>query len=173
MHCADIHHPDEVGAHFTGRDISDTLSIRRETVEQTGAPGRLQLLLTAATRAMRGIPGPHMPSVFQPKAVMMTHDRRTVSTLGPVAASCVSTRGRKPTGWIRARQDVMHVHRIPAPTYSVSLFGQCRLFRDVDGIRMQIVNVLRDHDPLRVIPGAVTNPVARIYARIAAWKRCA
>jgi hypothetical protein len=115
VHCADIHHPDEVGAHFTSRDISDTLSIRRETVEQTGAPGRLQLRLTAATRAMRGIPGPHMPSVFQPKAVMMTHDRRTVSTLGPVAASCVSTRGRKPTGWIRARQDVMHVHRIPAP----------------------------------------------------------
>src|SRR5262249_17565164 len=67
----------------------------------------------------------------------------------------------------------MHVHRIPAPTYSVSLFGQCRLFRDVDGVRMQIVNALRDHDPLRVIPGAVTDPVARIYARIAAWKRCA
>src|SRR5262245_24659570 len=84
---------------------------------------------------------------------MMAHDRRTVSTLGPVAASCVSARGRKPTGWVRARQDVMHVHRIPAPTYSVPLFGQCRLFRDVDGIRMQIVNVLRDHDPLALYQG--------------------
>ena len=65
----------------------------------------------------------------------------------------------------------MRVHRIPAPTYSVSLFAQRRLFRDVDRIRMQIVNVLRDHDPLRVIPGAVTDPVARIYAGIAAGTR--
>jgi len=62
-------------ARFTGWDSptvknlgSDVLSIRREAVEQTGAPGRLQLLLTAATRAMRGIPGPHMPRVFQAKA---------------------------------------------------------------------------------------------------------
>src|SRR5215831_16291801 len=104
---------------------------------------------------------------------MMTHECRTVSTFGPVSASCVSAPGWKTTGLIRTRQDVIRVHRIPAPTYSVSLFGQCRLFRDVDGIRMQIVNVLRDHHPLRVIPGAVTDPGARIGAGIAAWKRCA
>src|SRR5262249_34196144 len=86
---AGIHHADEVRAlYWSGhaRPLktlgSDVLSIRREAVEQTSAPGRLQLLLTAATRAMRGIPGPHMPSVFQPKAVMMTHERRTVSTFG-------------------------------------------------------------------------------------------
>src|SRR4051812_18351657 len=100
------------------------------------AAKHLQLFLATAARAVRGVPGPHVPSVFQSSAVMMAQDRRPVSPLGPVAAGGIAARRREPTGRIRAGQDIVHIHRIPAPAYGLTLLAQGRLFRDVDGVRM-------------------------------------
>src|SRR5260370_39721290 len=70
------------------------LSVGDETVDQTGATTSFQLILTATARAMRGVPGIHVPGVLESGTVMVTHDRRTLSALRPVPASGVAT-GRR------------------------------------------------------------------------------
>ena len=80
---------------------SKVASVGGKAVEQTGTARGLELVLAATTRAVRRVPGSHVPGVFQSGAVMMAHDRGSLSALGPVAAG----------------RDVMHVHGVTTPAH--------------------------------------------------------
>src|SRR6516164_10158407 len=74
----------------TRREVPLPVSIGDEAVDQTGATSRLQLILTATARAMRGVPRLHVPGGFQAGAVVMTNDGRSFTALGPVPAGSVA-----------------------------------------------------------------------------------
>ena len=59
-------------------------SVRDEAIDQAGAAGGFQLVLAAAARAMRGVPGLHVPRLLQAGAVMAADDRRSFAAFCPV-----------------------------------------------------------------------------------------
>src|SRR5437667_7944392 len=101
-------------------------SVCDEAIDQAGAARGFQVVLTAAARAMRGVPGLHVPGVLQSLQVMMADDRRAFAALGPVAAGGVAARRRETPVRIRARQDIVRVHGIPAAADQLALLGQSR-----------------------------------------------
>ena len=80
-------------------DRLEAHSIGQETVNQACASCTLQVILAAAARAMRGVPGVHVPRVFETSTVVMAHNGRSVSALRPISAGGVAAgRGIKPLG---------------------------------------------------------------------------
>src|SRR6266705_2347006 len=82
--------------------VSGVPSVCDEAIEQASAPGGFQVFLTAAARAMRGVPGLHVPRVLQSLQVMVADDRRAITALGPVAAGGVDARRGAHSRRIRA-----------------------------------------------------------------------
>src|ERR1043166_8231811 len=68
--------------------------IRGEAVDQAGAARGLELVLTAAARAVRGVPGLHVAGGLEALEVVRADDRRAVAALGPVAVGGVAAGGR-------------------------------------------------------------------------------
>jgi len=108
------------------------VSIGDKAVDQPGATSRFQLILTATTRAMRGVPGLHVPGGLQAGAVVMTNDGRSFTALGPVPASSVATGRREHSHRVRAGQNVVHIHAVAASADRFALLSQSRLLGDVD-----------------------------------------
>src|SRR6266851_7789600 len=96
-------------------------SVCDEAIEQAGATGGFQVFLAAAARAMRGVPGLHVPGFLQSLQVMVADDRRAFAALGPVAARGITARRRETPVRIRARQDIVRVHGIPAAADHLAL----------------------------------------------------
>src|SRR5262245_28452906 len=162
---------------MAGTSPATTHNVRRrpslvggEAVEQTRAAGRLQIILTAATRAMRGVPRYHMPGGLEAGTVVMTHDGRAFAALGPVPAGGVATSRREIAHWVRAGQNIMLVRLIAAPLDGLALLAQRRLLGEIDVVRVQVVQALRDHHALGVVPRALADAIARIDAGVAAGK---
>src|ERR1051325_6031901 len=125
-----------------GANTPSGISILGEAVDQAGAARGLELVLAAAARAMRGVPGFRIPGVFQARAVVVADDRRAVAALGPVAAGGVAARGGKPTLRVGAGEDVVGVHRIATAGHHVALLVERRLLVDVVVIGMQVLDAL-------------------------------
>src|SRR5262249_35660761 len=106
-------------------------SVGDETVDQTGATTSFQLILTATARAMRGVPGIHVPGVLESGTVMVPHDRRTLSALRPVPASGVATGRRVESLRVGAGQNVVRVDRVAAAADHLALLGQGRLLVNI------------------------------------------
>jgi hypothetical protein len=106
-------------------------SVGDETVDQTGATTSFQLILTATARAMRGVPGIHVPGVLESGTVMVPHDRRTLSALRPVPASGVATGRRVESLRVGAGQNVVRVDRVAAAANHLAFFGQGRLLVNI------------------------------------------
>src|SRR5207244_11932013 len=104
---------------------------RDEAIDQAGAARGFQVVLAAAARAMRGVPGLHVPRVLQSCQVMVADDRRAFGALRPVAARGVAARGREVPGRVGARQDVVHVLGIAATADRLALLRQRGLLADV------------------------------------------
>ena len=99
---------------------------------------------------------------------MVADDRRAFAALRPVAAGRVAARGGEAPLRIGAGQDVVHVHLVAAAWHRLALLGERGLLVDVRVLRMQILQVFRDHRALRVVPGAFADALARAHPRIAA-----
>src|SRR5688572_16549338 len=107
-------------------------SVRREAVEQPGAARGHQVLLAAAARAVRGVPGLHVPRVLlQPHAVVVADDRRALAAFRPVAAGGVAAGGRVHAGRIRARENVVLVGLFAAALDDLALLGERGLLAEV------------------------------------------
>src|SRR6185503_16170218 len=106
-------------------------SLRREAVEQAGAAGGLELVLAAAARAVRGVPGLHVARVLQPLQVVVPDDRRAFAALRPVAAGGVAARGGEHAGRVRPGEDVVLVRRVAAALDRLALLGERGLLVDV------------------------------------------
>src|SRR5207247_8395050 len=102
-------------------------SVPGEAVEEAGAARGLELILAAASRAVRRVPRLHVPRVLQALQVVMADDRRAVAALRPVAAIGVAARRREHAGRVRAREDVVLVRRIAAAFDHLALLGQSGL----------------------------------------------
>src|SRR6266480_1396228 len=142
-------------------------SVCDEAIEQAGAAGGFQVFLAAAARAMRGVPGLHVPGVLQSGQIMVADDRRAFAALCPVAACGVAARCREIPGRVRARQDIVHVHGIAATAHYLALLRQSGLLVDVVACGMQILHALGHHHALGVTPRAFADALARVYARVA------
>src|SRR6266480_6184395 len=99
---------------FQDLDCGNSRSVRDEAVDQSGAAGGFQLVLAAAARAVRGVPGLHVARILQSLQVLVADDRRALAALGPVAAGGVAARRREAPVRVRAREDVVLVRRITA-----------------------------------------------------------
>src|SRR5882762_10954051 len=80
--------------------------VRSEAVEKSRAARGLELILAATARAVRGVPGLHVPGVLQPHQVVVADDRRALAAFRPVAAGGIAARRRVHARRIRAREDV-------------------------------------------------------------------
>src|SRR5262245_65791029 len=101
----------------------------------------------------------------------MTNDGRSFTALGPVPAGCVAAGGREHSHRVRAGQDVVHIHAVPAATNHFALLGQSRLLGDVGVLRVQVFHALAHDHTLGVLPRAIANSIPRLDARIPAWHR--
>jgi len=63
--------PKPLGASRQQRTRLSNASVRYEAVYQAGATRGLELVLTAVARAVRGIPGLHMPRILKTLAIVM------------------------------------------------------------------------------------------------------
>src|SRR5439155_9308639 len=152
---------------FRSLDPGDSRSVRDEAIDQAGAAGGFELVLAAAARAVRGIPGLHVPRFLQSLQVVVADDRRAFAALGPVAAGGVAARGREAPVGIRARQDVVLVRRIAAALDHLALLGQGGLLVDIVVLGVQVAQALRHHHALGVAPRAFPDARARVYALVA------
>src|SRR5262249_60604660 len=129
------------------------------------AAGTPQMALTAAAfrtaRGMRRVPGPRRLVVAQALPVVMAEHRRPLAALGPVAAGPILAGRERGAVRLGARQDVVHVGRVAPPVDRVALLGERRLLGDVV-LAVQLGEVLGDHDPLGVLPGAGADAVAGV-----------
>src|SRR3989337_2115649 len=96
----------------------------------------------------------------------MPQERAAIGVTGPVAAGCIlagGTRGavRQGTG-----QNVMHVGCVAAAVDFTALLVQGVLLIELVRITMQVSYILRYHDPFRVVPGSLADPVPGIYRRL-------
>src|SRR5262249_43266342 len=97
----------------------------------------------------------------QALAVVMTNHGRTLTALGPVAAGSILAGRERGAIRLGAGQDVVHVRGVAAAVDRLALLGQRRLLVEV--VRaVQLAHVLRDHDPLGVLPRAGADPVAGV-----------
>src|SRR5256885_7051277 len=142
-------------------------SVRDEAVEQSRAAGGFQLVLAAAARAVRGIPGLHVARVLQPLQVLVADDRRAFAALGPVAAGGIAARGREAAVRIRAGQDVVLVRRTAPALAPLAFLGQGGLLVDIVVLGVQLAHALRHHHALGVAPRAFPDARARVYALVA------
>src|SRR6202047_760614 len=156
------------GAPLPTLQEAGTASVGGEAVEQPGAATTLQCVLTAPTRSVRGIPGPHVPGVFQSRPIVMSHDGGTLPTFAPVAAGRVAARGRKVSLRVRARQHVMGVDGLAAARDRLALLGQRRLLGDIVGVGVKVLDALGYHYTLCVLPRSFADAVARARSRFAA-----
>src|SRR5439155_19655245 len=135
------------------------------------ATSRFQLILTPTPRAMRGVPGLHVPGGFQAGAVVMPNDGRSFTALGPVTVGGVATGRRERSHRVRAGQDVVHIYAVPAAADHFALLGQRRLIGDVDVLSVKIFHALAHHHALGFGPRAFTNAITRFDARVTALHR--
>src|SRR5262245_16354652 len=141
-------------------------SIRREAVEQAVAAGALQVGLAAAAirpaRGVRRVPRFRRVVVAQPLPVVMADHGGALPALGPVAAGTILARRQRTAIGLRTRQDVMSVGRLGASVDRFALLAQRRLLVDLVVGAVQVVDVLRDHLALGVLPRPAADAVARI-----------
>src|SRR5688572_27496189 len=88
--------------------------IRRKAIEQARTAGGLQQVLAAAARAVRRVPGAHVPGgLLQPDAVVVADNGRAFGALGPVAAGGVAARRRVAAVGVGAGENIVHVGLLP------------------------------------------------------------
>ena len=135
-----------------------------EAVEQAGTARALQRVLTATARAMRGVPGVHVPGVLEPGTVMVTHDGRALTALRPVPAGGIATGRGEEALRVRAGQNIVHVDGVAAAADRLAFLGQSRLLGDIGRIRVEILHALCHHHALGILPWTLADSFARVDA---------
>src|SRR5262245_8795089 len=147
-------------------------SVDGEAIEQAVAAGALQVGLAAAAvraaRGMRRIPGLGFGVVAQSLPVVMTDHRRAGAALRPVAAGAILAGRERPPVGLRAGQHVVPIGRVATAVDHVALFTERGLLAELVVGAVQVVDVLRDHVPLGIPPGAGPDAVAGIDGLAAA-----
>src|SRR5262245_50131625 len=141
-------------------------SVRREAVQQAVTTGALQVGLAAAAiraaRRMRRVPRLGRLVVTQPLAVMMSHHGGALGALGPVATGAVVARRERAAVRLRPGQHVVPVGRVGAAVDRLALLGERRLLADLVVRAVEVIDILRDHLALGVLPGSAADAVARV-----------
>src|SRR5580704_10697683 len=127
-------------------------SVGHEAIEQAGTAGGHQVVLAAAARAVRGVPGLHMPRVLETGTVMVTDDGGAVGAFRPVPAGGVAAGGGEEALRVRPGQDVVLVGGIAAAVDDLALLGQRRLLGEIVRARVEILHALRHHHAFGVLP---------------------
>src|SRR5262249_16989522 len=133
--------------------------------QTSSATGAAQGGFAAAARGMRGVPGLRGRVIAQAGAVVMPdHRGAAVTALRPVAAGPVFRPGVCHAVGLRAGEDVVHVGRVPGALADLPFFGQRGLLVEVV-VAMKLLDIARDDDAFRVLPGAVADALARMLRR--------
>src|SRR5262245_1690676 len=147
--------------------------LRREAVEQARTSGRDQVLLAAGARHVRGVPGALVHRVGDALAVVVADQRLAEGAARPVVAGHVDVGRKRAAVHLRAGQDVVLVGRVAAALDHLALLVQRRLLVDLGVVAMQILDVLRDHHALGIVPGTAADAIARIDRRGARRRKVA
>src|SRR5262249_5850556 len=117
--------PSKHSARLFSGDRPPRSLLGREAVEEACASGALEVVLAAAavrpTGGMRRVPRLGRVVVAQSLTVGMTHHRRALAALRPVAARLVLAGGERGAVRLRAGEDVVHVRRVAAAVDDVAL----------------------------------------------------
>src|ERR1700760_115579 len=92
----------------------------------------------------------------------MAEHRRPLRAARPVLAGAILARRKRRAVRLRSRQHVMAVRRVAAAVDDVALFAERGLLAQIVGGAVQISDILRDHDALRVLPWSLADAVARV-----------
>src|SRR4051812_30180469 len=139
--------------------------LSRETVEVAVAAGALERVLAAALRRVRRVPRLRRGAFIQPRAVVVTDDRRALAALGPVAAGRVAfVSGQRASFRRRTGQHIVHVRFVATAVDDLALLGERGLLVDV-GVAVQVLDVLGHDLALGVLPWALADAIARIGRR--------
>jgi hypothetical protein len=95
-------------------------------VEQSGAAGALQRILTASDRAVQRVPRLQVSRIPETDAIVMADCGRTVAVLRLIATGRVAAGGRVPALLIGTGQNVVCVRCVAAPAYRFALFAERR-----------------------------------------------
>lgn len=141
-------------------------SIRREAIEKTVATCLANILRSTSHCRMRRVPGARPRVVDRANTVVVTdHCSAFGAVLGPVTARHVWKECASKGGAIRTRagEDVMLVRLFAAAIDHPAVLIQRRLLVQVVVRGMQVIDALRDHDALGVVPRARADPLTRMH----------
>src|SRR5690242_18037300 len=93
--------------------------------------------------------------------------RRTFSAGGPVLASMIFTAGECSSVEIGTGEHVVLVRVVAASVHDFFLLGKGVLLPKFGILRVQISDILRDHDAFGVVPRAFPDTIAGIHSRLA------
>src|SRR5258708_51914 len=145
-------------------DRREADSVGCEAVDQAGTARTLQGVLATTARAVRGVPGIHVPGVLESGTVMVTHDGRALATLRPVSAGGVAAGRGEEALRVRAGQNIVRVDRVAAAADRLAFLGQRRLLGDIVRIRVEILDALCHHHALGILPRTLADAFARVNA---------
>src|SRR5262249_23631594 len=113
-------------------------------------------------RGMRAVPRLRSGIVAQTLAIDVTDHRGTLGAAGPVPTGAILAGGESLAVRLRAGQHVVIVRRIADAGDHGAALGQRRLRAELVVIAVQVIDVLRDHLALEVLPRALADAVASI-----------
>src|SRR5690606_21577101 len=131
-------------------------------------------LLAAAARCMRRIPG--VGTLTAALSVVVTHHRASLAGRSPVVAGGFRA-PRKGSVRRRSGEDIVPIGRIPASVHRLTPFVDAVLLPRMARLRVELRQVARDQNAVRVVPGPLPDaiacvdrwlPVARVRAQIGA-----
>src|SRR5262249_33319210 len=140
-----------------------------ETIKQAGAAGAYQILLTATTRRMCGIPRVRIVSASL--LIMMTDTCAAIARARPIVAS--HRAGNCPAVGIGARQHVMCIRFARAAVPLCPFFRKGFFLPQLLLIASQVIDIWRNDNPLRILPGSAPDPIAGIPSGLVSGCPCA
>src|SRR4051812_3973995 len=145
--------------------LTNSLLVGGEAVEQPGTTGRHQVLLAAAAARMRRVPRRVAAALFVGVAKL----RGPGAVARPVVAGVVLAVGVGASVGLRAGEDVVLVGRVADAVDDAALLGERQLLAEraaearlLDGVAVELAEVLRDALPALVVPRPVADAIPRV-----------
>src|SRR6476659_9065941 len=116
---------------------------------------------------MRWIPRVRRFIITQTLAVDMTDHRDALGAARPIAAGPIFATWEGAAVSLRAGENIVAIWHVTDAGNDGAPFGQRCLHAKLVVVAVKIVNALRNHVTLEVLPGAGPDAVARIHGRLA------
>src|SRR5215831_4889933 len=144
----------------------------RKAIDQAVAAGLFQVILTTAACSVRRVPGRYSGRFGLAVVVADLGLPRESGGIagGPIPASHVLACRIGHAVELRTGQNVVLVRLVAASVHLVPFFVQRSFLVDIDLVRVQAGDVIRDLHSLGVVPGTFANAITGIHSRLAIFR---